>query len=237
MRTVTNAQGVWQVRDVGPGQEDWVRVRGPGRGSAGVFRFGGSCGLAERPSRARATRSRPARPPGARTTSRSTTARLNRAVLTAQARQAIIDELLRFDNGEHESRETGGHLIGRLDGSTLTVNYAFGAGPGAIHDFGRLSLDLGYTRSVENACSDDEVICGLWHSHFGRPDPSRQDLVHWAGEARYFRGRSFTSPLYLGLIATTAGSDWAYPRFHAWLSRGDELRADPIDLEVQRWRY
>jgi JAB domain-containing protein similar to deubiquitination enzymes len=230
-RTIVKRGVTWRVTDTGPGREEWVRVAGSG---AHEFRVAGagSCTVVggNRPA---ASRSRPA-PAASR--ARSTAKPITRAVLSAQARQAIVDELLRFDDSEHESRETGGHLVGRLDGSTLVVNYAHGAGPGAIHDFGRLSLDLGYTRSVENACADGEVVCGLWHSHFGRPDPSRQDLAHWAGEARFFRGRSFTTPLYLGLIATRAGADWRYPKFHAWLSRGDEHRADPIELEEERWR-
>jgi hypothetical protein len=221
--TITDRRGgIWEVRNLGGGVEERTKIGGFGSGHE--YRVMGPA----------ASRSRPARRRSAQ--ARSTAKPITGVVLTAQARQAIIDELLRFDDGPHEARETGGHLIGRLDGSTLTVNYAFGAGPGAIHDFGRLSLDLGYTRSVQNACADGEVICGLWHSHFGRPDPSRQDLAHWAGEARYFRGLSFKEPAYLGLIATTSGSDWLYPRFHAWMSWGDKHRADPIELEVQRWR-
>jgi hypothetical protein len=84
----------------------------------------------------------------------------------------------------------------------------------------------------------DEAIVGVWHSHAGRPDPSRQDVLHWASEARWLskQGLSFTEPAYLGLVATRAGSDWAFPKFHAWLSRGDEHRADPIELEVEQWR-
>jgi len=160
-------------------------------------------------------------------------------VLRAQARQAIVEELCAWDAGEEfESKETGGHLTGWLDGTTLVVNWAHGPGPDAVRAHGMLSLDLEYSRNVLHACTPRETIVGLWHSHPDRPDPSRADLKHWAGEARWFseRGFSFREPLYVGLIATTRGKSWLYPRFHCWLSRGDDQHASQIELEEERWR-
>src|SRR3954451_15838148 len=149
VRTVVKSGVTWSVDDLGGGQEEWVRLRGSDHGE---YRTGGSCGLVDRPSRTApaASRSRPTQRRSAQP--RSAAKPITGAVLTAQARQQIIEELLSWDDGPHEARETGGHLVGRLDGSTLVVTAAFGPGPNAVRAHGMLALDLSYTESVRNAC-------------------------------------------------------------------------------------
>jgi integrative and conjugative element protein (TIGR02256 family) len=226
VRTVVRRGVTWAVRDIGPGQEEWVRLSGSDHGE---YRTGGFCGLVDRPSAARATRS--ARPRRSRPAP-STSPRIASVVLTAQARQRILEELLDWEDGKNEARETAGYLVGRRDGSTFVITAAYGPGPGAIRAYGAVTLDLDYRATVANDCRAGEQILGNWHSHTDRTGPSPRDMESWAWSAR-----KAGTGVHLGLIAYRKGSDWRYPTFTAHLSRGDNLRAQQIDLEEERWRY
>jgi hypothetical protein len=160
------------------------------------------------------------------------TTRIERVVLEPQARAAIVNELCEWDAGEQlESRETGGYLIGRLQGATLVVTGAYGPGPRAVRSYGRLGLDLGYGDRLESVCGVGESVRGTWHSHPALSPPSPQDLRHWAKEARWFERRQSEEPFHLGLIATRAARNWGFPRFSGYVSQGDEAAAEPIQIE------
>jgi hypothetical protein len=89
---------------------------------------------------------------------------------------------------------------------------------------------------VERSLREDECVVGQWHSHPAKLGPSKTDLKTWAGEARFLDGRSFRGPLLCGLIAYQNGASWAYPAFRAFLSSGEECRAEEVDLLEERWR-
>jgi integrative and conjugative element protein (TIGR02256 family) len=177
--------------------------------------------------------------PAGRARATTSAARVDRVVLKAGARSEIVNELCDWDRGEwDESRETGGYLIGWLDGTTLVVTRAFGPGPGAIRGYGRLSLDSGYAQSVMGACLTDEGIVGDWHSHPERAGASKADMHGWASEANRFSGQQpalrSLGAFHIGLIATRASRNWGYPAFACYLSRGDATRAQPIALDEER---
>jgi proteasome lid subunit RPN8/RPN11 len=221
-RTVVKRGSTWSVDDLADGTEEWVRVSGS---DAGEFRTNGpgSCAVVDRGRSARAvTRARPA-------VASSSGRRTKRVVLTAQARQQIIEELCGWEDGPHEARETAGFLVGRFDGSTIVVTAAFGPGPEAARNYGQVTLDMGYMDSIRNALLPGERIVGDFHSH---PRPSRSSAADervWASLAKRGAGK------WLGLIATRKGTDWAYPEFTAYLSRG-EARAEQIAIEEERWQ-
>jgi len=93
-----------------------------------------------------------------------------------------------------------------------------------------MTLPLEYTRSVANSLPDGERIVGDWHGHSDAKGPSRADKRAWA-----LLAEKSASP-FCGLLVARNGSDWRYPKFASYLSRGDEHRVDQPELEVQRWR-
>jgi hypothetical protein len=233
MTTRTERGVVWSVRDLGRGLEEWTRVAG----EAEVFRAGGTCALVDATT--------PRRPAGAaRSPSQSARrretrgARIDRIVLSAAARQQVVEELAGWDAGLDESKETGGFLSGLLRGTELIIRAASGPGPAAVRGLGGLRFDPEQAERVLSACLPDETLVGTWHSHPRNTPPSRADMKFWACEARWFSEQrlTFSQPLHLGLIVKQKGRSWAYPRFEAYLSRGDSLRAENVDLLEERWR-
>lgn len=226
VRTIVKSGVTWEVRAVGDGREEWTRIAG--QDAVGEFRIAGrgSCGIVDRP--ARATRS--THPTRTRATSPQTSRRIDGVVLTAQARQMIIEELMRFEDGEHVARESGGWLVGRDDGSTVVITAAYGAGPDAEHRYGAMTLPFDYARVVANSLRAGERICGDFHSHSNRGGPSPADKRGWAGLSRQ------AATPWCGLLVARNARDWAFPVFAVYVSSGDEHRATETDLEVQRWR-
>jgi hypothetical protein len=63
-------------------------------------------------------------------------------------------------------------------------------------------------------------------------------MKFWGREARWFSEQrlTFSKPLHLGLIVKQKARSWAYPRFEAYLSRGDERHVEDVDLTEERWQ-
>src|SRR5436305_1234303 len=104
-RTVVQRGVTWSVTGDLDGLSEWVRVSGSDRGE---YRMAGagSCGVVDRstsPGRATTRGAKTTRKPK----SAAAKSAISRVALTAQARQAIIDELMRWEDGAFEARETG----------------------------------------------------------------------------------------------------------------------------------
>jgi proteasome lid subunit RPN8/RPN11 len=225
VRTVIKSGVTWSVRDEGGGREEWTRIAG--NDAVGEFRVNGrgSCGIVDRPARAnRSTRTRRSRPAS------STSPRIANVVLTAQARQQIIEEILRFEDGPHQARESGGWLAGYFESGTLVITAAYGAGDEAAHNYGSCTLPLSRTWSVANDLRSGERVVGDFHTHSDAAAPSRADKRAWAGLSERAEAP------WCGLLVARNGSDWGYPVFASYLVRGDENSIAQPELEVQRWR-
>lgn len=124
--------------------------------------------------------------------------------------------------------ETGGLLLGRPLGSTLTITRAGEPGPRAEHGPGRFRRDLQHAqRLAEQAWEHDRSQwVGEWHTHpHDDPTPSRIDLGTYTG---------FLADLELGfdqVLALIVAPPWASTSsVHAWLVRPGELRRTPLQV-------
>jgi integrative and conjugative element protein (TIGR02256 family) len=83
--------------------------------------------------------------------------------------------------------ETGGIVIGRITGSTATVEIATGPGPNAVRTATRFERDVEYAQNqLELAISRDTSLAyvGEWHSHLvATPEPSGRDVLSMTGIA------------------------------------------------------
>jgi len=92
--------------------------------------------------------------------------------------------------GEVESSpttETGGILIGRIEGSRAIVARATGPGPKAIRTATRFERDIEFAQNeldAEVANGNSNIYIGEWHSHLVTlPEPSGRDVLSMKGIA------------------------------------------------------
>jgi hypothetical protein len=84
--------------------------------------------------------------------------------------------------------ETGGILIGRIDGTTAIVTRATGPGPKAVRTVTRFERDIEFAQKELDAESSKDasmVYIGEWHSHLvAEPVPSGRDVLSLTGIAQ-----------------------------------------------------
>lgn len=108
---------------------------------------------------------------------------ITRVALAPNVESAITSET--SANGD---TETGGILIGYVEGDTAHVLRATGPGPNAVKTGMRFERDVEYTQAqLDSAASelgDKGSYLGEWHSHLvSDPSPSGQDILSLTGIA------------------------------------------------------
>ena len=102
--------------------------------------------------------------------------------LPVSVRELMVAEVL-----SSPTRETGGILIGRLDGNKAIVHKATGPGPKAVRTSTRFDRDVEYSQNeldAEVAACNENVYLGEWHSHLvASPEPSGRDVLSMTGIA------------------------------------------------------
>lgn len=121
----------------------------------------------------------------------------------------ISNEAARFvisESAYHLPNETGGILVGKTEGSHVSIQRAIGAGPGAYHSPGRLKRDGDFSQEVLDALvrelRGEFDYVGEWHSHPIHSKPSITDIksMKWvATNPKY----ATTEPIML--LCTNAG--------------------------------
>jgi len=83
--------------------------------------------------------------------------------------------------------ETGGILIGRIEGSKAIIEMATGPGPKAVRTATRFERDVEFAQEAldaESAKETNNVYLGEWHSHLvASPEPSGRDVLSMVGIA------------------------------------------------------
>jgi len=83
--------------------------------------------------------------------------------------------------------ETGGILIGRIEGSRAIIEKATGPGPMAVQTATRFERDIEFTQKeldAESVKNSNNVYIGEWHSHLvTSPEPSGRDVLSMIGIA------------------------------------------------------
>lgn len=96
--------------------------------------------------------------------------------LAVKARRLILQESSR----EHPN-ETGGILVGRIDGNYILIEHATWPGPKAQHFPNRFKRDGNYSQQVlDRIVAESKGKCdyiGEWHSHPAQSSPSTQDVT------------------------------------------------------------
>lgn len=108
-------------------------------------------------------------------------------------------DVLYTDISRHRPRETGGALMGEIQGGVLTIRKCILGGPKAVrevayfeadHPYVEMEIDLEYANSKGRHC-----YAGEWHSHPQRyPAPSSKDYQSFFTIAH---GRDDTDPVFL----------------------------------------
>ncbi len=90
--------------------------------------------------------------------------------------------------GSSPTVETGGILMGRIDGTTASITRATGPGPNAIRTATRFERDVEYAQQeldAESSKDSSSVYIGEWHSHLvPTPSPSGRDVLSLTGIAQ-----------------------------------------------------
>lgn len=111
------------------------------------------------------------------------TAKINNISLPDLIREFIFNEVVSSPNVE-----TGGVLIGKIDGTTATIYRATGPGPKALRTATRFERDIEYAQQqldMESSSDPSNVYIGEWHSHLvPKPVPSGRDVLSLTGIAQ-----------------------------------------------------
>jgi integrative and conjugative element protein (TIGR02256 family) len=111
------------------------------------------------------------------------TAKVNSISLPESVRDFIVTEVASSPNVE-----TGGILIGRINGTTAIVNRATGPGPKAVRSATRFERDVEYAQQeldMDSTNDPSNVYIGEWHSHLvATPVPSGRDVLSLTGIAQ-----------------------------------------------------
>ncbi len=122
-------------------------------------------------------------------------ARISGISLPDSVRDFIVNEV-----ASSPTVETGGILIGRIDGTTAIVTRATGPGPKAIRTATRFERDVEFAQQeldAESARDLSMVYIGEWHSHLvPEPAPSGRDVLSLTGIAQS-SNYATTSPIML----------------------------------------
>lgn len=117
----------------------------------------------------------------------------------------VAERVRRFivwESGRRFPRETGGILVGKLDGDYSLIEYATGPGPTAQHAFQSFKRDGNYSQTrldiiVARSQGEYDYI-GEWHSHPKRVGPSFRDraAMRWIANNRNYATRYPIMGLY-----------------------------------------
>lgn len=96
----------------------------------------------------------------------------------------ISDEASTFitsASDSHFPNETGGVLVGKIEGSCVIIQYAIGPGPKAQHGPTRFRRDGNFSQEaldelVQSSAGEHDYI-GEWHSHPTKSPPSLTDIL------------------------------------------------------------
>jgi integrative and conjugative element protein (TIGR02256 family) len=104
----------------------------------------------------------------------------NRAPSTTLVLRAAVVETLRLESERRYPSETGGVLVGHVDGDGRTVVIAvIGPGPNALHSRSRFQRDGDYAQTevdrLHHASDGRDDYLGEWHSHPDVGGPSYID--------------------------------------------------------------
>lgn len=93
--------------------------------------------------------------------------------------RGVVADLIQQESQMQYPLETGGILIGRIEGERVIVTHGVGPGPNAIHQPAMFLRDGAYAQQQLDkyvALSDDiDDYIGEWHSHPIAVGPSLQD--------------------------------------------------------------
>ncbi len=153
-------------------------------------------------------------------------------VLRRQAKDAIVNETLRF---ARRGLETNGMLLGNMRFNSgkgilfCEVITATDSGPFAEHQPGRTSVDTRYqTQRLEEAQGRNLSMLGFWHSHPRYiTEPSSGDHISI---------RAAAMPLYISLI-TTLQSGESVPRlrgFAFYFRQDGEFIRRQLDIYMEK---
>lgn len=93
--------------------------------------------------------------------------------------RVVVADMIKQESQERYPLETGGILIGKIEGDRVIVAHGVGPGPNAIHEPAKFLRDGEYAQQqldtyVAMSEGDDDYI-GEWHSHPIPVGPSLRD--------------------------------------------------------------
>jgi integrative and conjugative element protein (TIGR02256 family) len=121
-------------------------------------------------------------------------------------------------------RETGGILVGKLDGDYALIEYATGPGPTAQHAFQSFKRDGSYSQTrLDMIVARSQGVCdyiGEWHSHPKKVGPSFKDMaaMHWIANNRNYA----TKYPVMGLCTHQSRNVW---KLDFYILDGQHLRS------------
>lgn len=93
--------------------------------------------------------------------------------------RVVVADIIEQESRERYPLETGGILIGRIEGDRVIVAHVVGPGPNAIHEPAKFIRDGDYAQQqLDEYVNMSEVVddyIGEWHSHPLPVGPSMRD--------------------------------------------------------------
>lgn len=143
-----------------------------------------------------------------------------------------VARLIRQESSASPEEETGGILVGRVDGTTAWVTHVVGPGPRAEHGRSSFRRDGDYTQSCleDIFCQSqgDDDYLGEWHSHLVLAGPSSLDSRSMAWVSKNPR---YHCPSPLLLLCCQAKPDRWHLRGYQW--QRDRLIKIAVDANKQ----
>lgn len=125
-------------------------------------------------------------------------------ILLAEVAEAFFRECARA-----LPNETGGVLVGRVDGDIATVHHAVGPGPKAKHSRASFTRDGEYAQDQLDALHEASVghydYLGEWHSHTAFQGPSPRDK---ASMAEIATSTLYSTPMPVLILSVLQGQEW-----------------------------
>ncbi|MBI1349459.1 hypothetical protein GC163_24605 [bacterium] len=107
-------------------------------------------------------------------------------ILTVELPQSVRETMV-AEVVSSPATETGGILLGRLDGSKAIIHRATGPGPNAVRTPTKFERDLEFSQQeleAEVSNGNGNIYLGEWHSHLvAVPEPSGRDVLSMTGIA------------------------------------------------------
>jgi integrative and conjugative element protein (TIGR02256 family) len=129
-----------------------------------------------------------------------------------------------------DGRETGGILLGSVEGGRAVIRHAGRRGPAAVRSSVFFLRDLLHARQLAQHVYDVDgsVWIGEWHTHpGGGAHPSEADLRTYA---RHLADRELGFAVFVSFIVTPGPAGWDTPVLNAWMC-ADGL-ARPVTVRI-----